>query len=60
MTNLAHMIIAYQQKRDVENREMARQIGIGASTLSRLKQGTLPDAEGLAKIVLWMTKDARP
>ena len=57
MTNLGNMITAFQQKHDVENREMARQIGINASTLSRLKQGKLPDAEGLAKIILWMTKE---
>ena len=60
MTNLANMLTAYQQKHDVENREMARQIGIGASTLTRLKQGKLPDADGLAKIILWMTKEAKP
>lgn len=59
MTNLGHMITAFQQKHDVENREMARQIGIGPSTLSRIKQGLMPDAEGLAKIILWMTKEAK-
>jgi DNA-binding Xre family transcriptional regulator len=59
MTNLGNMITAFQQKHDVENREMARQIDIGASTLSRLKQGTLPDADGLAKIILWMTRETK-
>lgn len=58
MTNLGLALTAYQQKYDMENRMMAKHIGINASTLSRIKQGTLPDAEGLAKIVLWMTKDA--
>ena len=53
------MINAYQQKLDIESRELARQIGINASTLCSLKQGTLPDAEGLAKIILWVTKVAK-
>lgn len=59
MTNLGLALAAYQQKHDLENRAMAKQIGVNASTLSRLKQGTLPDAEGLAKIVLWMTKEPK-
>lgn len=57
MTNLGLALTAYQQKHDLENRTMAKQMGINPSTLSRLKQGTLPDAEGLAKIILWMTKE---
>lgn len=36
---------------------MAKEIGIGASTLSRIKNGTMPDARGLAKIVLWLTEE---
>ena len=45
---------AYQQKHDVENREMAKAIGISASTLSRIKTGTMPDALGFARIVVWL------
>lgn len=55
MTPLGLALAAYQQKHDVENREMAKKIGIPASTLSRIKGGTMPDAFGLAKIILWMT-----
>lgn len=33
---------------------MAKQIGISSSTLSRIKGGTMPDALGMAKIVLWL------
>ncbi len=58
-TNLGLAITAYQQKYDVRNDVMAKQIGIHASTLSRLKAGTLPDAEGLARIMLWLTKEAK-
>jgi len=56
MTRLGLALSAYQQKHDVENRSMAKQIGISASTLSRIKGGTMPDAIGLAKIVLWFAQ----
>ena len=56
MTNLGLALAAYQQKYDVENGAMAKQIGLGASTLSRVKQGKMPDAEGMAKIMMWLTK----
>jgi len=56
MTNLSKIIAAYQQKHDVQGRELAKEIGIAASTLTRIKQGKMPDADGFAKIILWMTK----
>jgi hypothetical protein len=60
MTRLGLAISAFQQKHDVENRKMARQIGISASTLSRIKGGTMPDALGMAKIMLWLSSSPRP
>lgn len=59
MTRLGLVLAAYQQKHDVENRKMARQIGISESTLSRIKGGTMPDAFGVAKIVLWLASPPR-
>lgn len=56
MTRLGLALASYQQKHDVENRAMAKGIGISASTLSRIKGGTMPDAIGLAKIVLWLAQ----
>ena len=56
MTNLAKMITAYQGKYDVAAKDMAKEIGVVASTLTRIKQGKMPDADGFAKIILWMTK----
>lgn len=56
MTNLGMALAALQQKHDIENREMAKQIGIPASTLSRIKGGAMPDAFGLTKILVWLTK----
>lgn len=62
MTRLGAALAAYQQKHDLENRAMAQDIGISASTLSRTKGGTMPDAIGMAKIILWLCspmKDSR-
>jgi DNA-binding XRE family transcriptional regulator len=53
MTRLSLALAAYQQKHDIENRQMAKDIDISASTLSRIKAGTMPDALGMAKIMLW-------
>ncbi len=52
---LGDMITAYQQKYDIEAKALASDIGIGESTLCRIKRGKSPDAQGLAQIVLWMT-----
>lgn len=59
LTRLGLALEAYQQKHDVENRCMAREIGISASTLSRIKFGTMPDARGLAKIILWLSEEEK-
>ena len=55
MTRLGLALAAYQQKHDVENRQMAKEIGISASSLSRIKGGTMPDALGMTKIMLWLS-----
>lgn len=55
MTRLGLALAAYQQKHDIENRAMAKEIGISASTLSRIKSGTMPDAYGMAKIMMWLS-----
>lgn len=57
MTHLGLALAAYQQKHDVENRQMAKAIGIPASSLSRIKGGTMPDALGMAKIMLWLASE---
>ena len=55
MTRLGMALEAYQQKHAIENRQMAKEIGISASSLSRIKGGTMPDALGMAKIMLWLS-----
>ena len=55
MTNLGKMLSAYLGKYDIPAKDLAREIGVAASTLTRIKQGKMPDADGLAKIIVWMT-----
>lgn len=56
MAPLGMMLSAYQDKHAVESKALARRIGISESTLCRIKQGKMPDAEGLALIIAWMVK----
>lgn len=58
-TRLGKAIAAYQQLYNVENRVMAEEIGINASTLSRIKGGTMPDAQGMAKIFNWLAEEVK-
>ena len=53
---LGKMISAYQMKHDLEARELAAEIGISQSSLSRIKRGKSLSAHSLAKIILWMTE----
>lgn len=59
VTHLGQALAAYQQKHDVAGKALAKNIGISESTLTRVKQGKMPDADGFAKIVLWLTKRGR-
>lgn len=56
MTNLGGALAAFQQKFDMEGRLMAGDIGISESTFTRIKQGKMPDAEGLAKVIAWLVR----
>lgn len=53
---LAKLLTAYQQKHDVDGKRLAAEIGIHESSLTRIKQGKMPDARNLAKIITWMLK----
>jgi DNA-binding XRE family transcriptional regulator len=54
-TNLGLALAAYQQKHDMPNEHMAKQIGIAGPTLSMIKAGTMPDGRTLTKILAWLT-----
>lgn len=58
-TNLSRALWAYIQKYDTTSKAVAKEIGIGDSTLCRLKDGKLPDAVGLLKIMVWLVAESR-
>ena len=57
VTRLGLALAAYQQKHDVPNGRMAKEIGITGPMLSRIKGGKMPDGSNLAKIVSWLSKN---
>jgi DNA-binding Xre family transcriptional regulator len=59
VTHLGRCIAAYQKWHDFENKQMAKEIGIPESSLTRIKQGKMPDARGLAKLLDWLLRDSR-
>lgn len=59
MTHLGHCIAAYQKWHDFENKKMAGEIGIPESSLTRIKQGKMPDARGLARLMDWLLRSTR-
>jgi DNA-binding XRE family transcriptional regulator len=54
MTNLGRALAAYQQKFDTDGKALAKAIGIEESTLSRIKAGRMPDALGMARVIMWL------
>lgn len=54
MTRLGMMLTAFEQKHDLSGRKLAEEIGVDKSTFCRIKQGKLPDANNMAKIITWM------
>lgn len=51
---LGKAIAAYQQKHDMDGKNLAREIGINESTLTRIKQGKMPDVANFWKIIAWL------
>lgn len=43
-----------RQSRDLSWRDVARETGVSAATLSRLAQGRRPDVDGFAALVAWL------
>lgn len=60
MTRLGHAIIAYEQKFDLHAKDIANEIGIGSSTLTRIKQGHTTDAHNMLKVMEWLLTDRTP
>jgi transcriptional regulator with XRE-family HTH domain len=49
---------ARRRARDISWRKAAEEIGISASTLTRMAQGAHPDVEGFGKMVRWLGESA--
>jgi len=58
MTNMARMFALYLNVYEIDQAKLAAQIGICPSTLTRIKSGKMPDAEGYARVMLWMSQPA--
>jgi transcriptional regulator with XRE-family HTH domain len=48
-----HAVNAKREERAASWRQVAREIGIGKSTLARMAQNKRPDADGLAALSFW-------
>lgn len=57
-TNLAKCLAARQRKYDVSSKELSKEVGLSESSLCRIKKGKFPDAQALAKLMIWMTSPA--
>lgn len=58
MTSLVNLGIRLKRRRGVRAiREVAKEIGISHSTLSRLENGKLPDIETFKKVCEWLKID---
>lgn len=53
---LGMLIRAYRHKTDLTLMELAAEIGVGVSTLSRVETGDGMDGETLGKVLVWMMK----
>ncbi len=55
---IAKMIRIWRASEGIDQKDLAAEIGIGASVLSRVEKGKSPDAAGAVKIMAWMLSDA--
>lgn len=52
---LGRVLVAYREAHALEGRQLAEQIGIGPSILSRIENGKTCGGRTLVKILLWLT-----
>lgn len=55
---LATAVETVQRHRGVSARGAAAEIGVSPSTLTRLKKGQKPDADGLVSMLAWLHAEA--
>lgn len=51
---IGQLLNCYRRLRDIGIRKLAKEIGIGHATLSRIERGENFDAETMTKVMLWM------
>lgn len=56
MNNIGKLLVAYRQKHDVTLRELAVELEVSASTISRLETGKQIDSENCIKVINWLFK----
>lgn len=57
MNRLGKMLKIHCLNEGINQKKLADEIGIGASTLSRIMKGKSPDFEGGLKIMAWLFND---
>lgn len=57
---LCEVLKQYRWAIKIGLREMAKEIGFSASTLSRVERGELPSGPNLAKLLCWLLKEDSP
>ncbi len=53
---IGKVIKRYRRSSDIDIRKLAREIGIGTSTLSRIENGKEINSQTFGKILLWLFK----
>lgn len=56
ITKLGQLLLAYRQKKDIPAKDLAKEIGMSASSLCRIERGKKPDVDTYLKILNWMNK----
>jgi transcriptional regulator with XRE-family HTH domain len=54
---LGEMLRLWRTVRNLDQRTVAKEIGISAATLCRAEQGRSFDAESMAKVIVWLIQD---
>lgn len=59
-SRLGRLLVLYRATTNVGVRELGREVGISAATLSRVERGHAMDAATLLKLWAWLASEDRP
>jgi len=54
---LGEVLRKWRRAADIGIREAAEQVGISASTMSRIERGEAMDGKTLAKVLMWLVEE---